>query len=59
MSISRTLSTLGDRMLGRLLPDIEASAQRIEICGPAGGALNGQTFTVWCCYYPDGHSSCW
>ena len=59
MSLSRAFSTIGDRLLGRLLPSVEASAQSVPVCGPQyGGESNGEVGVVWCCYWPDGESSC-
>lgn len=58
MSFSRTLSAVADRMLGRLLPSTEASAQLAPYCWYEGGGLAGQIDVHECCRYSDGSVSC-
>ncbi|WP_354645356.1 hypothetical protein [Kitasatospora camelliae] len=58
MSLSRAISSLGDRMLGRILPTLDASAQRAPICWYVGGGLGGQVDLHECCRYSDNSVSC-
>ncbi|MEV8100271.1 hypothetical protein [Kitasatospora sp. NPDC085879] len=58
MPLSRAISAIGDRLLGRILPGVEASAMLAPYCWYAGGGLGGQIDVHECCRYSDGSISC-